>query len=270
MCREAGVRWRLGHGLLAIAAVGAVVFVGACSRVSDDPVGDAAASSGGRSRILAAKTLVMEGEVRQFESTEVSIDFRPPFVVDESRSPSYTRSTWRWTVDLTSLRWAVEPIGADASARHGFGIDDGGAFDIADDGTRVARGADVRVAREAAWFGFPLTWVRAGLEGAPVCCVRWAPGQVFELSVHGDWRATLASSRKSQLPYTMWMDGNEGTGARRPDGGWEGRLLEVSFDDYHAVGNFTLPSRISFWRLRAWPNSGPFMDFIIAKQWVES
>ena len=46
--------------------------------------------------------------------------------------------------------------------------------------------------------------------------------------------------------------------------------LMVSFDDYHPVGNFTLPSSIAFWRLQAWPDPRPFMDFIIARQWVES
>jgi glyoxylase-like metal-dependent hydrolase (beta-lactamase superfamily II) len=223
---------------------GAVVLLaaatGACSKAAPEQqvINDAAAALGGRDRILAVKTLVIEGDGA---NGNLGQDLTPERAVQTFTLTNYKRET-----DVAGSRTRVEQtrtptfpyFQGQQPQRQILGVAGEVGYNVAPDGsaTRIANAAAKD--RRVEIYHHPLTIVRAALApGATLANARTANGQrVVDVTTNG-MTFTLATDATSNLPtrvVSMADNLNLGDVA-----------LETAFADYQDVGGLKLPARLT-------------------------
>ena len=214
--------------------------MGACSKATleQQVINDAAAALGGRDRILAVKTLVIEGDGA---NGNLGQDLTP-----ERNVQTFTLTNYKREIDVAGTRTRVEQtrtptfpyFQGQQPQRQILGVANEVGYNIAPDGaaTRVANA--VAKDRRVEIFHHPLTIVRAGLApDATLANARTANGQkVVDVTTKG-LTFTLAIDATTNLPTRVVSMGdnlNLGDVA-----------IETAFSDYQDVGGLKLPARLT-------------------------
>jgi glyoxylase-like metal-dependent hydrolase (beta-lactamase superfamily II) len=219
----------------------AALTVAACSSATPEQqiVNDAAEALGGRDRLLAVKTLVLQGEGTQYNLGQD--------LVPGASGQTFTVSGYRRAVDLAGGRARIELtrkpnfvyFQGPAPQRQVQGIDGAVGYNVAPSGaaTRVADAAAAE--RRTELLHHPVAAVRAALHpmavlanpriegGQSLVDVRTAAGQAF----------TLAIDATTKLPgrvTTMAYNTNLGDVA-----------INTSFEGYQETGGLQLPTRLT-------------------------
>jgi glyoxylase-like metal-dependent hydrolase (beta-lactamase superfamily II) len=222
------------------AAMCAAIVVGGCTRATPEQqvIDDAAAALGGRDRILAAKTLVIEGNG---ENGNLGQDLTPERTVQ-----TFTVSTYRREIDLAGGRTRVERtrtptfpyFQGQQPQTQVFGVAGEVGYDVAPDGKATRAANAVARDRRVELFHHPLTVVRAALDpGATLANPRTANGQKVVDVTTGGLTFTLALDAATNLPsrvVSMADNLNLGDVA-----------VETAFADYQDVGGLKLPARLT-------------------------
>jgi glyoxylase-like metal-dependent hydrolase (beta-lactamase superfamily II) len=217
------------------------ITVTACARPTPERrvVDDAAAALGGRSRILAVKTLVIEGEGT---NGNLGQDRTP-----EATGQSFTVSGYKLAIDLANGRWRIEQtrtpnftyFQGQAAQKQTLGIDRDVAYNVAANGTATRLSAAATKDRRATTYHHPLTIVRAALDPAAKLANARAFGnqRTVDVTTADGFTFTLATDTATGLPtsvVSMADNTNLGDIAQ-----------ETSFEQYQDVNGIKLPSRMT-------------------------
>jgi glyoxylase-like metal-dependent hydrolase (beta-lactamase superfamily II) len=218
-----------------------LITVTACARPTPERrvVDDAAAALGGRSRILAVKTLVIEGEGT---NGNLGQDMTP-----EATGQSFTVSGYKLALDLANGRWRIEQtrtpnftyFQGQAAQKQTLGIDRDVAYNVAANGTATRLSAAATKDRRATTYHHPLTIVRAALDPAAKLANARAFGnqRTVDVTTADGFTFTLATDTATGLPtsvVSMADNTNLGDIAQ-----------ETSFEQYQDVNGIKLPSRMT-------------------------
>jgi glyoxylase-like metal-dependent hydrolase (beta-lactamase superfamily II) len=202
-------------------------------------INDAAAALGGRDRILAVKTLVIEGGGT---NGNLGQDMTP-----DATGQTFTVTGYKRTMDAAGARVRIEQTRApnftffqgQQPQKQVLGVDGDVAYNVAPDGMATRGGEAVAKDRRAESYHHPIVVVRAALDPAAtlsnprtqdnqsVVDVRTANGLLF----------TLAIDSTTKLPtrvVSMTDNTNLGDVA-----------IETSFADYQDVSGLKLPARLT-------------------------
>ncbi len=227
---------RAGHVELAAAAI-----LSGCGGSTPEQriVEDAAAALGGRDRVLAIKTLVVEGAGGNGNPGQ---DMTP-----ESTSPPFAVTSYKRAIDVAGGRGRITQTRApsfvyfqgQSPQTQVLGVDGEVGYNVGANGaaTRVSEAAARD--RRAELYHHPLTIVRAALDpAAKLTNPRIATGQsVVDVTTAGGLRFTLAIDGGTKLPtrvVSMTDNLNLGDVA-----------IETSFADYKDVNGLKLPARLT-------------------------
>jgi glyoxylase-like metal-dependent hydrolase (beta-lactamase superfamily II) len=200
-------------------------------------VDDAAAALGGKSRILASRTLVIEGRGETYSfGQSVSPGGALP-VVDV---PAFRRA-----IDLAAGRWRQRqtqarrpPSPNTVPVTFSFGVDGAIAYLIDDEGASARRAAAEAAERRAELHHHPLELLRAALApGARLTNAREAAGRASVDVATADGTFTLAIDQRTKLPASITSP------AYDPVLG--DVAIETTFDGYQDAGGLKLPTRIA-------------------------
>ncbi len=218
----------------------AATWVGCVQRTPEQQiVADAAAALGGRDRIRAVKTLVIEGEGT---NANLGQDMTP-----EAATQAFVVSPYKRSVDVTAGRARTEQtrtpnfayFQGQAPQKQVSGIDGNVGYNVAANGNATRVSNAVAKDRRAEIFHHPLTLVRAALdEGARLSNPRTAGNQsVVDVTTANGLAFTLAIDGGTKLPtrvVSMTDNTNLGDVA-----------IETSFADYQDSSGLKLPTRIT-------------------------
>src|SRR3954469_25209978 len=145
-----------------------VATITACARPTPErrAIDDAAAALGGRARILAVKTLVVEGEGT---NGNLGQDITP-----ESSTQAFTVTGYRLAVDMTGGRWRIDQtrtpnftyFQGQAAQKQLLGVDRDVAYNVAANGTATRLPEAAAKDRRTTFYHHPLTIIRAALDPA--------------------------------------------------------------------------------------------------------
>jgi glyoxylase-like metal-dependent hydrolase (beta-lactamase superfamily II) len=212
----------------------------ACARPTPEQqvVNDAAAALGGRDRILAVKTLVIEGDGA---NGNLGQDLTPERAVQTFTVTSYKRE-----IDLAGGRMRVEQtrtptfpyFQGQQPQRQVLGVAGDVGYNVAPDGSATRVPNAVAKDRRVELFHHPLTIVRAALApDATLANARTANGQkIVDVTTNGVV-FTLAVDATTNLPtrvVSMADNLNLGDVA-----------IETAFADYQDAGGLKLPARLT-------------------------
>ena len=221
--------------------VAAAVAAAACSSVPAErkAIDDAAEALGGRDRILAIRTLTIEGEGT---NGNLGQDMTP-----DASSQTFTVTAYRRLVDVAGERFRVEQtrtpnfsyFQGPAPQRQIFGLDGEAAYSVAANGNATRAAASVAEGRRAEFLHHPITIVRAALApGATLGNARTFDGQHVVAVTTADGRAfTLATAVETNLPArvtSMSYNANLGDVA-----------IETGFAEYQDVQGVKLPALLT-------------------------
>jgi glyoxylase-like metal-dependent hydrolase (beta-lactamase superfamily II) len=216
----------------------AALLAGACSKPTPERqvVDDAAKALGGRDRVLAVKTLVLEG---QGTNGNPGQDMTP-----EATTQTFTVSDFRRSLDLGTVRMRTEQtrtpnftyFQGQSPQKQIVGVDGDVAYTVAGEGAATRSGPTAVRDRRLERYHHPLTLVRAALaEGASLSNLHTANNQkVIDVTVPEGLTFTLALDATTNRPtriVSMADNPNLGDVA-----------IETTFADYQAVGNLSLPA----------------------------
>jgi len=219
----------------------AACLVSACARPTPEQqiVNDAAAALGGRDRILAVKTLVVEGDGA---NGNLGQDLTP-----ERTAQAFVVSGFKRVVDLSGRRMRTEQtrtpnftyFQGQAPQRQVFGLDGDVAYTIAPNGTGSRAADAVAKDRRAEFHHHPLVLVRAALDPkATLANPRTTDTQrVVDVTTAAGQTFTLAIDTGTRLPtriVSMTDNLNLGDVA-----------METAFADYQDVSGLKLPARLT-------------------------
>ncbi len=219
----------------------AAIACNACATATPEQqiINDAAAALGGRDRILAVRTLIIEGAGTNGNLLQ---DMSP-----EASGQSFLVSGYRRSIDIAGGRARTEQTRTPqfayfqgmAPQRQVFGVDGDVGYNVAANGaaTRVLNSAARD--RRADLLQHPLTIVRAALDpAATLTHARTAGGErLVDITVAGQSTCTLAIDASTRLParvVSMTDNANLGDVA-----------VETSFADYQDVAGLKLPARLT-------------------------
>jgi glyoxylase-like metal-dependent hydrolase (beta-lactamase superfamily II) len=216
----------------------AAALISACSQATPEQqiVNDAAAALGGRDRILAVKTLAVEG---QGSNGNLGQDMTP-----EATSQTFTVTEYRRVIHIAGGRVRVEQtrtpnfnyFQGQAPQKQVVGFANNVAYNIAANGTATRAADAVARDRRAEIYHHPITIVRAALDPAAkltnprrlgnerIVAVSTADGLQFTLSIDA---ATSLPTRVTSMAYNT----NLGDVA-----------VETSFSEYQDVSGLKLPA----------------------------
>lgn len=220
------------------AVMATVVLVAGCATRTPEQqvIDDAAAALGGRSQVLAARTLVMEGEGTQYNLGQ---DMRPG-----ASGQTFAVSSFRRVVDIAGRRARTELTRTPNFAffqgpqpqRQVQGIDGEVGYNVAANGNATRTAATVAQDRRAEFYHHPLTLVAAAL----------AEGTTLSTVQTGNERS-VAIVLADGLRLVLVTDAN-GLPRRIESRGYHANLGDVTvstrFDAYVPVNDLSLPSRI--------------------------
>jgi glyoxylase-like metal-dependent hydrolase (beta-lactamase superfamily II) len=222
-------------------------------------VADAADALGGKNRILALRTLVMEGA-----GIAPNIGQNP---FPEGPLPTWWVPEFKRTIDLANRRARTEqhriamfPFALATDLRQTQVLDGDIAFNIDAAGRAQRAGVAAAADRRIEMLATPVTVLRAALDLATKVGAARKKGNndVVDLTTGQGDRVTLAVDRVTHLPASVsWMSASENLGDV---------LNTTSFEDYETVSGIQLPrhylTRIDF---RDWTSG----DFHISKNTVD-
>jgi hypothetical protein len=202
-------------------------------------VNDAAAALGGRDRVLAVKTLLIDGEGTNWN---VGQDMTP-----EATSQAFIITGYRRAIDLTAGRGRIEQtrtpnflyFQGQQPQKQVLGLDREIAYNVAPNGN-VTRASDaVAKNRRIDLYHHPLTIVRAALNSMAKLSNARATGsqRVVDVTDANGTVFTLAIDATTRLPTrVVSMIDNPNLGDL---------ALETAFADYQDVNGLKLPSRLT-------------------------
>jgi glyoxylase-like metal-dependent hydrolase (beta-lactamase superfamily II) len=226
--------------LLALFAT-AAVLAGACARPTPEQqiVNDAAAALGGRDRVRAVKTLVIEGEG---SNGNLGQEMTP-----EATGQAFVLSGYKRSIDVAGGRARTEQtrtpnfpyFQGQQPQKQVFGVDREIAYNVAPNGTATRASTAAARDRRAEIFHHPLTIVRAALDPAARLAHARTAGteQVVDVTPADGLAFTLAVDATTKLPtrvVSMTDNPNLGDVA-----------VETTFADYQDAGGLKLPSRLT-------------------------
>ena len=202
-------------------------------------VDDAASALGGRDRVLAVKTLVIEGEG---SNGNLGQDMTP-----EATGQKFALSGYKRSIDVAGGRARVEQtrtpnfayFQGQAPQKQVLGVDGDVAYNVAPNGNATRASNAAARDRRADIFHHPVTIVRAALDpAARLTNPRTAGGErVVDVTTANGLAFTLAIDGTTELPsrvVSMSENANMGDVA-----------IETAFADYQAVSGVKLPSRLT-------------------------
>ena len=213
----------------------------ACATVPPERqiIDDAAAALGGRDRILALKTLVLEGEGI---NGNLGQDMTP-----EATTQAFNVTAYRRAIDLAGSRARIEQtrtpnftyFQGQAPQKQVVGIDGDVAYAVGANGNATRASNAVARDRRAELYHHPLTIVRAALDPATRLSNPRTAGseRVVDVTTAGGLTLTLAIDSATKLPtrvVSMTDNANLGDVA-----------VETSFTGYQNVNGLQLPARLT-------------------------
>jgi glyoxylase-like metal-dependent hydrolase (beta-lactamase superfamily II) len=220
-----------------------VIMAAAISACSQPPeqqiVADAASALGGKSRVLAVKMLVLEGEGTNGNlGQDMTMD---------ATSQQFVVSGYKRSVDVVNLRARTEQTRTPNFAyfqgpqaqKQVLGIDGDVGYNVSPTGTATRVSNAVAKDRRADIYHHPITIVRAALDtGASLANPRTAGNErVVDITTANGLKFTLATDAATNLPtrvVSMTDNTNLGDVA-----------IETSFADYEDVAGLKLPKRLT-------------------------
>lgn len=233
--------WRLMTRTTSLVVFVAAVAIGGCSRGTPEQqtVDDAAAALGGRDRLLAIKTLVIEGEGT---NGNLGQDVTP-----EATGQAFVLKGYKRAIDVAGGGMRVEQTRTPNFAyfqgqqpqTQVFGVDGDVGYNVAPNGTATRVSNAVAKDRRAEMYHHPVTIVRAALDpGAKLANPRTANGQrAVDVTTAAGLTLTLAIDETTKLPtrvVSMTDNPNLGDVA-----------VETSFSDYQDLAGLKLPSHLT-------------------------
>jgi glyoxylase-like metal-dependent hydrolase (beta-lactamase superfamily II) len=222
-------------------------------------IASAAEALGGKEKIVAVKTLVMEGS-----GVVENVGQNPH---PEGPLPTWWVPEFKRSIDLMNNRARTEqhqigmfPFALPTDQRNNASLDGDVAFNTNAEG-RAQRAPDAAVAnRRIEMLGTPVTIVRAALDpGAKVGAPRQrgAREMIDIVTTEGD-KLTLALDSTTRLPASVsWMTSSENLGDV---------VNTTSFEDYETVSGIQLPRRyVTKIDFRDWTSG----DFHVSKNTVD-
>ena len=202
-------------------------------------VDDAAAALGGRDRILAVKTLVIEGDGK---NGNLGQDLTP-----EATTEAFVLSGYKRAIDVAGRRVRLEQTRTPnfayfqgmAPQKQVQGLDGDVAYNVAPNGTATRAANTVAKDRKAELYHHPLTIVRAALDPAAKLANPRTAGneRVVDVTTADGAQLTLAIDGTTKLPSrVVSMSDNTNLGDV---------AIETSFADYQDAGGLELPSRLT-------------------------
>ena len=223
-----------------LALVAAAALTG-CARPSPEQqiVNDAAAALGGREKIQAVKTFVIEGEGT---NGNLGQDMTPEAVSQTFKVTAYKRA-----VDVAAGRARIEQtrtpnftyFQGQAPQKQVSGVDGDVGYNVAADGTATRVPNAAANDRRAEIYHHPLTIVRAALDpAAKLANPRTTPDNqsAVDVTTGSGLKFTLAIDAATKLPtrvVSMTDNTNLGDVA-----------IETSFADYQDAGGLKLPAHL--------------------------
>jgi len=222
-------------------AFAAAAMAAACAQptLEQQIVNDAAAALGGRDKVLAVKSIVIEGDGMNGNlGQDMTMD---------ATSQAFQLSGYKRAIDVAAGRQRVEQtrtpnfayFQGQQAQKQVLGVDGDVAYNVAPDAkpARVAQAAARD--RRAEVYHHPLTIVRAALDpAAKLANPRDANGQrAVDVTIAGGLTFTLAIDNTTKLPtrvVSMTDNTNLGDVA-----------IETSFADYKDVSGLKLPARLT-------------------------
>jgi glyoxylase-like metal-dependent hydrolase (beta-lactamase superfamily II) len=219
----------------------AVVMFAACARPTPEQqvVNDAASALGGADRLLAVRTLVIEGEGAQYNLGQD--------VLPSASGQTFEMTRYRRAIDVPGERARTELTRVPkfrfwqglAPQQQVQGIDRAIGYNVAASGTasRIAQAAADD--RRTELLRHPITAVRAALEpGARLANARTEGGESIVEVATSDGRAfTLAIDTATKLPTRVAAAANN---VNLGD-----VVVSTAFADYQDVGGLQLPARLT-------------------------
>jgi glyoxylase-like metal-dependent hydrolase (beta-lactamase superfamily II) len=227
------MKWKAGRFLTV-----AVAIAGCAPATPEQQVmNDIAAALGGRERLLAARTLVAEGEATQYNLGQ---DLRPG-----ASGQTFTLSPWRRVTDFISGRARTELtrtpnfafFQGQQAQRIVQGLDGEVGYNVAPDGGATRVGAQAALDRRADFYHHPLTIVRAALTpDAVLSNVRTdGSGRAVDITTGGlRFALTVDAANLPVRIETMSAHPNLGD-----------VVVSTHFADYQTVGSLKLPARLT-------------------------
>ena len=218
----------------------AILFAGTigCARPTPEMqvINDAAEAMGGRDRILAVNTIVVEGQGRDFNLGQN--------MAPEADLPVFAVQSFRAAADFQNGRWRQERVrqaqfvtANTAPQRQITAIDGDVAFNVAPNGDATRAGDQVAKDRKAFLRMVPIGFMRAALQqGAVLANARTHENHDLVELVTPEGTYTLSIDSATKLPssiVSMTYNVNLGDVA-----------VEIEFGNYQDVDGLKLPARL--------------------------
>jgi glyoxylase-like metal-dependent hydrolase (beta-lactamase superfamily II) len=202
-------------------------------------VGDAATAMGGGDRLLAAKTLVIEGAGM---NGNLGQDMTP-----EATGQQFTVAGYKRSVDLANSRARVEQtrtptfvyFQGPAPQKQVLGLDGDVGYNIAANGTVTRIAPAAARDRRTEYYHHPLTIVRAALDPSTKLSNARSAGveNLVDVALADGVQVTLGIDATTKLPSRV---------TSRTDNPVLGDVVvETTFTDYRDIGGLKLPSRLT-------------------------
>ena len=219
----------------------AAAALSACSRATPEQqiINDAAAALGGRDKILAVKTLVLEGGGT---NGNLGQDMSPDAI-----GQSFTVTGYKRAMDAAGGRIRIEQtrtpnftyFQGQQPQKQVLGVDGDVAYNVAPNGMATRAADAVAKDRRAEGYHHPITIVRAALDpAAKLSNPRTQNNQnVVDVATVNGLMFTLATDSMTKLPtrvVSMTDNTNLGDVA-----------VETSFADYQDISGLKLPARLT-------------------------
>jgi glyoxylase-like metal-dependent hydrolase (beta-lactamase superfamily II) len=224
--------------LLALTTAAAVA---ACSTATPEQqiVNDAASALGGRDRVLAVKTLVIEGEG---SNGNLGQDMTP-----EATGQKFALSGYKRSIDIAGGRARIEQTRTPnfayfqgmAPQKQVLGVDGDVAYNVAPTGVATRASNAAARDRRADIYHHPIAIVRAALDPAAKLTNPRTLGseRIVDVTTANGPTFTLAIDGTTRLPArVVSMSENANMGDV---------VIETSFADYQDVSGLKLPSRLT-------------------------
>ena len=217
----------------------AMALAGACARTPPEVqvINDAADALGGSDRILAVRTLTLEGDGTDGAVGGAATPDSPPntFKITEYRR---TFDLANGRMNLRQVRTAQFAFANAVVTRQNQTVDGDVAYNVGQDGMPARASNEAAQGRRLEMLQHPVTVVRAALDpAARITNLRTEDGQphVDVTTAAGD-TVTLAVDPATNLPSHVTFGSY--------DANWGDILIEAQFSDYQESGGLQVPGRI--------------------------
>jgi glyoxylase-like metal-dependent hydrolase (beta-lactamase superfamily II) len=222
-------------------AVASVFLFAACSRATPERqvIEEAAEALGGRDRILAVESLVLEGGG---SNGNLGQDMTP-----QATSQTFTVSDYRRSIDVPGGRVLIEQtrtpnftfFQGQAPQTQVLGLDGDVAYNVGANGNATRASVAVATDRRAEYYHHPVTIVRAALDSATTLANARAL----------DTEPTVDVTTAEGIALTLVLDPETGLPARVSSRSYNANLgdvtIETSFSGYQEVDGMRMPTTLT-------------------------